>query len=95
MGKYARQKPKVYKNSKISCACGGFYTSAVYTGCYANMDPQKSHEETKMHQDFINRGKKMDPKVKERLAKAVSAAEQAKQNALAEKRAGQVLCGCG
>lgn len=90
MGRYGYGKPKAqkYQNTKIKCPCGGYYTSATYSGSYANIDPKTKHEESKMHQEFVANGNKMSAKVKEKLEKKAAAE-------LAEKRAGQVLCGCG
>jgi len=102
MGKYYQLKPKAYKNSKTQCPCGGFYTDAVYTGDYANINPKINHEKTKMHQDYVNNGNKMSSGVKAKLEKAAAkekeereAAKEEREAALAEKRKTQTLCGCG
>ena len=34
--------------SKTNCGCGGMYTNAIYSGAFANCDPQENHEKSKM-----------------------------------------------
>lgn len=94
MGRYSySHKRVVYKNNKIQCQCGGHYTDATYQGSYANIDPQTKHEQTKMHQTFVANGNKMDKKVEARLIVAAAKAKEERDEALANKRANQTLCG--
>ena len=95
MVKFFSSKPKAYKNNKIQCPCGGYSTDAVYSGHYANIDPQTNHETTNMHQDFIKNGNKMSSVVKEKLEKKERKIKEDKDAAIALKREKQILCGCG
>jgi hypothetical protein len=93
--RFGRAKTFKHNNSKIQCPCGGFYTSAVYSGSFASTDPQANHEKTKMHQEFVANGNKMSKKVKEKLEIKAAKELEEQRTALEEKRAHQVLCGCG
>lgn len=95
MVKYFSSKSKAYSNSKTQCPCGGYYTDAVYSGAYANIDPQTNHEATNMHQEFIKNGNKMSSVVKAKLEKKERKVKEDKDAAIALKREKQILCGCG
>ena len=60
MGKYgangSKKAFKAFKNATIYCDCGGFYTTASYSGTFSNCDPQASHEKSKMHQKYLETG---------------------------------------
>lgn len=84
----------IYYQNKVDCDCGGSYSMAEYGGSYGNCDNKTSHEATKIHQNYLKTGV-MSEKTKQKKLRAAIVEEKRVEDALAEKRLGQILCGCG